>query len=378
MINIIVCGRFHYNKYVHFIEKKSLLSAIYFSYKFKYKLVEDGSLSKNLFLKEYFMVAMLKIFSGRWRSKIINVAHIFWGVSLKYYFVPAKYNIFLMHGNCRDAMVSAKKNGCIVIGEAVNIHPATLNEMLQKEAALCGVKVSLVEKTQEIIQEAGLVDYLLCPSKAIAKSYIEYGFRSDRVIVLPYGIDLNNVDKKSSKFESLSDRDVIKIVCVAQIIIRKGQHILMNFIERYRINNPDKRIEVTLVGSCDDAYLDYVKSISNKFAYINHVNNREIINFISGYDVFILPSLEDGFGVVVSEAIQADVRVLVSKNAGASEIIEMNGGGYTYDCFSYESFEFQLKNLIYSSEIKKFNGFRSGWDAYADKLVHELDNIRQI
>jgi glycosyltransferase involved in cell wall biosynthesis len=49
------------------------------------------------------------------------------------------------------------------------------------------------------------------------------------------------------------------------------------------------------------------------------------------YDILILPSRYDGWGVVVNEALQAGVPVVVSKGAGASAMVRRWKCGEVYD-----------------------------------------------
>ena len=55
-------------------------------------------------------------------------------------------------------------------------------------------------------------------------------------------------------------------------------------------------------------------------------------NILSKCHLFVLPSLADGFGLVVLQTISSGLPVIVSSNVGAADIIRQFGGG---DIFQY-------------------------------------------
>jgi glycosyltransferase involved in cell wall biosynthesis len=58
----------------------------------------------------------------------------------------------------------------------------------------------------------------------------------------------------------------------------------------------------------------------------------EIPYFYAATDVFILPTLEDGWGLVINEAMASGIPVLCSKHAGCfSELLEEGGNGHSFD-----------------------------------------------
>ena len=66
-----------------------------------------------------------------------------------------------------------------------------------------------------------------------------------------------------------------------------------------------------------------IMNVSNaSIKIINRVENNKINKLISDHDVLVLPSKFDGFGFVVSEAIDSKVFVIVSNEVGAKDLIK--------------------------------------------------------
>ncbi len=64
-VTLLVCGRFHYHKYLSLLAKKKLLQRFIYSYKTSYDFGVDKSYLKNLPLKEYAMYAGARLLKGK-------------------------------------------------------------------------------------------------------------------------------------------------------------------------------------------------------------------------------------------------------------------------------------------------------------------------
>ena len=115
--------------------------------------------------------------------------------------------------------------------------------------------------------------------------------------------------------------DALNLIFVGSLIKRKGIDSLIEAIKICEIKGFNVVLDVYGPGKFD------------KLKCINNVQHRGVIPFghaqevISNYDVLVLPSLYDGWGVVVNEALLQGVPVIVSDQVGAKCLIEKSGAG---------------------------------------------------
>lgn len=146
-----------------------------------------------------------------------------------------------------------------------------------------------------------------------------------KIIIIPY-------KKKSYKFISCKKKekyleftDKFKILFIGQLIDRKNILLLINAFSNLKF-----KAQLTIVGNGP-----FYEKINRKFSnlmnnsyksinIINNVENDKINNLINQNDVLVLPSKFDGFGFVVSEAINANVYTIVSSQVGSKDLI-ING-----------------------------------------------------
>ena len=113
----------------------------------------------------------------------------------------------------------------------------------------------------------------------------------------------------------------VKLVFVGSLIQRKGIQIL---VEAMRISRSAcSNILLDVYGSGDETQLTGVMGVSYK-GLIPFGNAQKVI---ARYDALVLPSLHDGWGVVVNEALLQGVPVLVSDQVGAKTLVEKSGAG---------------------------------------------------
>ena len=141
-------------------------------------------------------------------------------------------------------------------------------------------------------------------------------------------------------------------VYVGQVIERKG---LVTLLDAFRIaqdSYPD--IGLLLIGN-GNLHVKIEKKIAedeirNVFLQ-GFVQQEDLGPYLSVCDAFILPSLNEAWGLAVNEAMACGLPVLVSRNAGsAHELIREGENGYTFDPQSVRDVSGRMMELIEMSK----------------------------
>ena len=160
---------------------------------------------------------------------------------------------------------------------------------------------------------------------------------SENIVVSPNGID-------SSYLKILTDVEPdIDILYVATFEKRKNHQFLLKALENY---NKQKPIKVCLIGK-DLGNRDFIKRSAEllnnnvEIDFIDHINSeRELIEFYDRSNLFISPSLYEGFGMPIIEAISRGCKVLCTDMEVFREV-----GGESVQYFSPDDY-LELFNLI--------------------------------
>lgn len=157
---------------------------------------------------------------------------------------------------------------------------------------------------------------------------------SDKFITIYNGVDLSEPRPEKSvpsvREQYGIDRKTLLIVAIARIEPLKGQRYLIEACGRLK-DNLD--VCVLLIGDIVDfGYCDECKTlarelgIENRLIFAGYQNN--VNQFLSEIDVFVLPSLAEGFPRSVLEAMRAEKPAVVADVGGCAEAVENGVSGF--------------------------------------------------
>jgi glycosyltransferase involved in cell wall biosynthesis len=106
--------------------------------------------------------------------------------------------------------------------------------------------------------------------------------------------------------------------------MRKGIHYLLEGFRRAQL--PDARL--ILAGPVDPAFRGVLDRYRGLFEETGPLARPLVRERYLDADVFVMPSLADSYGLVVSEAMSTGLPVIVSKNTGMADSITDGREGY--------------------------------------------------
>lgn len=134
-----------------------------------------------------------------------------------------------------------------------------------------------------------------------------------------------------------------KILFVGSIDARKNILNVLPIIKR----NQSQIDEFVIIGKgpLENELTSNIEG--SKIVYQGAVNNGDITTFMEKADLLILPSVFDGWGAVVNEALMVGTPVLVSNNCGASALIsEKRGAIFSIDKKNLEEVLLNLLKIL--------------------------------
>lgn len=222
----------------------------------------------------------------------------------------------------RDSLVRFK--GKLIIERACP-HILSQREVIVKEYKKYNLSIKFSDRlTHKMLLEYDRADIIIVPSFQTAQSFYEHGFDQERIKVV--SLTGNNMSKEligsEPNAESIlkKEADFFVIGFIGGDIIRKG---LIYLIEALILIKQDGRISIPLKLILKTSNLkkfpfltDLLKRNSIEFEVIDsYLSNPSI--FYHSIDCLVLPSIEEGYGMVVPEALSFGLPVLVSDRVGA-------------------------------------------------------------
>ena len=184
--------------------------------------------------------------------------------------------------------------------------------------------------------------YYLSTSKGTNDYLTYYGANKDSIYIYPFtslskcdilNKPLKHIEKK--KLRKNSGFDCKRLyVSVGQFITRKGFDILLNAFNNESMKN--NKLLIIGGGPLKDEYLKYIERNNIKNVYIlDFVKKNELINIYKYSDVFVLPTREDIWGLVINEAMSLGLPVISTNQClAAKELLDKR---YLYECEEVDS-----------------------------------------
>lgn len=371
-VNTITCGKFHYFNYLEHLYSYKTLNKFYYSHKLSSKNILKSIPKEkliNVWIKEYLVQAQIKYYNflGNNEFPLYNSLFDYLASIL---LDKTDLTHIMLHGTTLKTIKKAKKYKSIIIGEPVNSHPVQMHTILNEAAEHWGLplieELSLQQKN--MLTEIKYIDFLLCASNFIAKTYINQGFDKSKIKVIPYAINTSRFSITNTK-KSMTNK--FKAIFVGQLSLRKGILDLIKAWNELKLHNA----ELVIIGRIDkkiEPLLKFDKNIN----YLGPIPNNKLNDYYNSSNLFIMPSLEDGFGQVCLEAMAAGLPVIVTENTGSKDVVKENYNGVIIPVNDNDKLKEKIEYFYSHRDICKEMGLNANktakskytWESYADKL----------
>ena len=143
-----------------------------------------------------------------------------------------------------------------------------------------------------------------------------------------------------------------KILCVGRLENLKGIDLLFKALLKVK-----SEYELYLAGDGDAA--DSLKKlakelgISKKVHFLGMLNRPELLKYYAECDLFVLPTRQDCFALVILEAMCSGLPIICSKYAeGACDMIEEGKNGFVIDPYDEEELSACINQLLSNTELR--------------------------
>jgi glycosyltransferase involved in cell wall biosynthesis len=209
-------------------------------------------------------------------------------------------------------------------------HPASMRAILLQELQRypeCAAslreewELALSEKDfQRLVQEPTMARHLIAASSFTRSTLVEHGVSYGAVVVIPYGVDNRKFKPDPHRLENTAK---LRLLFVGRINQRKG---VRDLVEAMRLVG-NKRVELTICGRVVDD-LAIFRSFGDRIKILPNVSDETLIAAYQAADLFVFPSIAEGFGQVLLEALASGLPILSTTRTAAPDIIEDGRQGF--------------------------------------------------
>ena len=270
-----------------------------------------------------------------------------------------------------EAIERARGFGSKVIIERGSTHIAEQTDVLRAAYKEFGLRFN--ETTLEIIEreehEYRLADKISVPSKYAAQTFVDRGISKNKIFINRYGVNLELFHPPTKR---PSDRRP-RIIFVGGVGIRKGVPWL---IEAFK--SLSSKAELHLIGPISPDYEPILRVTIGKNIHVRGAlpSNQLAAEYGRG-DIFCLPSLEEGYGMVVLQAMACGLPVVTTHVVGAADLLEHGYNGFIVPSGDRAALGDALLHLVDDTNLRQSMGARAlatvqsrqSWDDYIRRSI---------
>ncbi|WP_204502144.1 glycosyltransferase family 4 protein [Aquibacillus albus] len=190
--------------------------------------------------------------------------------------------------------------------------------------------------------------------------YLEhYGAKSDNIYIYPFTsirqehinyLPVSNKEKLEMRKE-LGINASKMVLAVGQFIYRKGfETLISSWVEM-----PNDTELVLIGGPKNDEYLKILNNLSiNNVRVLDFINFNELTKYYRASDVFVLPTREDIWGLVINEAMAIGLPIVsTNKCIAGLELVRDNENGFIVQVDNYTELIERIKYVLENDVLTK-------------------------
>jgi glycosyltransferase involved in cell wall biosynthesis len=187
------------------------------------------------------------------------------------------------------------------------------------------------EKNARKDEELALADRIIVASHYTMQTLPE--FARHKAHMCPYGAP------PAAKRPAAVRPSKLRVLFVGALTQLKGLSYLLR-----AIRSVEKLVDFTLIGSRVGANAELENALA-RYRYLPTLPHSEVLAEMGRHDVFVFPSLSEGFGLVILEALSRGLPVITTRNTGGPEVIREGREGFFVPIRSSEAIAEKLELL---------------------------------
>jgi glycosyltransferase involved in cell wall biosynthesis len=288
--------------------------------------------------------------------------------------------VYAYEDGAMQSFKSAKELGIICLYDLPIGYWRTARFLLEEErnlrpewaSTLTGFKDSK-NKLERKDTELALADQIIVASSFTKQTLDNYPGQLAPITVIPYGFP-PVVDGRV--YEPLENRP-LKLLFVGGLSQRKG---IANLLEA--VDQLGDSVVLTIVGHKTAEDCVSLNEALKRHKYIPSMSHENILKIMREQDVFVFPSLFEGFGLVITEAMSQGTPVITTNRTAGPDLIEDGENGWLVEAGSTKALKQCIEMLLSNPHLVQQAGLAAmktaslrPWDSYSKELGTFLQKI---
>jgi alpha-maltose-1-phosphate synthase len=280
--------------------------------------------------------------------------------------------IYAYEDGAADTFLAAKQHDIFCFYDLPIAFHLTSRRILTEEAELFPEFNSTMASVQEPEwkierknREVELADHIFVASSFTQRSLLDIGVSVSKISIIPYGAPIEYFQPHPKQ-----DR-IFRAMFAGQVGTRKGVHYLLQAWQDLSLPNS----ELLLVG-VNQMPVNWLHKYSDRVRMTGSVPHITLNAYYSSANVFVFPSLVEGFGLVLLEAMACGIPIITTPNTAGPDIITDGLEGFIVPIRDIEALKAKLEwcythpqELAEMGRAARHRAEQLTWANYRQKLA---------
>ncbi len=210
-------------------------------------------------------------------------------------------------------------------------------------------------------REYALADHVLVLSSFARRTFLDEGEPAERVSMLPLGVDVSSFRitpaERDARVERILGSGPVRVLYVGAWSLRKGMMDLVHAARTLR----EEPFEFRLVGPAMAETSALLAGAPSSVKLMGKRPQHQLAADYAAADVFLFPTIEDGFGMVLTQAMAAGLPCVTTPNGAGPDFIDEGRNGWIVpirqpDAIAERLRWFQANRGAMATMVKKLDG----------------------
>lgn len=193
--------------------------------------------------------------------------------------------------------------------------------------------------------------YRLAESEDVKARAVNYYKPKREISIIPWGLK-EPIFKKTSRVKLGLSKDEFSIIAIGRLVRRKGLDYLLRAVAKIQIPT----IKVLLIGEGpEQEHLESLAAtlgIRQQIVFLSTVSEERKFQYLSASDLFVLPSLHEGFGIVFLEAMYCGLPIVTTDTGGQTDFVNDGHNGFLVPVGDVEAIAEKITTLFQNHDLR--------------------------
>jgi glycosyltransferase involved in cell wall biosynthesis len=332
----------------------------------------------------YVILLLLRIDKNRkiytWFNKIMRDS---FGRKVAKYAIKHKVDAVICYDtNSKECFRILKKKAPQIKRIMDNAHPARnyLHKIYNDKIDTAGKFVKTYEASGYIMNskisdyfgdEISLADFHIVASSFSKNALLYNNVDESKIIKVPYGVNFERFNLSDKNYDSH-----LKVLFVGEINQRKG---IAQILKVAKLLSDNTNIEFYLIGLGREYHSYLYDEYEHYVNFLGHVSFDELLKNFRDNHIFIFPTMGEGFGLVILEALASGLPVIASYNCVGPDLIQNGYNGFLIEAGDTEALKEKIlwfynhsDKISEMSQNARDTALNFSWEQYEKKLISAL------